>query len=337
MLYVTTRNNRDAFTACHSMTRSRAEDGGLYVPMHLPKLTHQEISRFSSLSFGQCVAEMLNLFFATKLTGWDVDFSIGRYPVRLEQLAHKIMMAESWHNPDWYYDRLEKNLMALLQTENRTPGSWVSIAVRMAVLAGFLSTEELREKESVDISVVSGDMTLPISAWYLRKMGFPVGNIICCCNENRLLWDLFCTGQMRTEGNPVSTIVPQADVALPINLERLIADCGDVSEVLRYHAACVDRAIYTAADVLMQQLHKGLFVSVVSSTRVETTIPNVSRTHDYILTPASALAYSGLLDYRAKTGITRTAIVLCDSCPICEAEIIGKLLDISPEELKKRI
>jgi len=337
LLYVTTRNHQDAFTTNHVLTRSRGVDGGLFVPLNLPKLSMQEISKFSQVSFGQCVADMLNLFFSTKLTGWDVDFSIGRYPVRVEQLAHRIFMAETWHNPDWQYQRLERNLRELLDAETEAPGNWVSVALRMSVLAGILGSQELQGAGPVDIAVISGDFTLPISAWYLRKMGFPIGNIICCCNENNQFWELICNGQMHTDSLAISTVVPEADIILPVNLERLISACGGVPENQRYLDCCRTGKSYSVSDAFLQQLRLGLFSSVISSNRIETTIPNVYKTHGRVLSPASALAYSGLLDYRAKTGISRTAVVMCDKNPVCAADTVAKAMDIPVAELKNLI
>lgn len=334
MLYVTTRNHQDAFTSSHTLTQNRAPEGGLYVPMKLPKLTAQERMRFSQMSFGQCVAEMLNLLFSTKLTGWDVDFSVGRYPVRLEPLTHRIFMAETWHNPDWQYSRLEKNLRELLQTEVDQPGNWVTVAIRMAVIAAILQSPEILGSGPVDIAAVSGDFTTPISAWYLRKMGFPIGNIVCCCNENNQFWELVCNGQMRTDGISLSTIVPEADVIHPVNLERLISDLFGTAETERYLVCGRNGSAYCVSDLMLQQLRQGINASVISSTRVETAIPNVYKTHQYILTPASALAYSGLLDYRAKTGITRTAIVISDQSPVCQGETVARLMDIPVAQLK---
>ena len=63
MLYVTTRNRQDAFTTNHVLTQNRGADGGLFVPLHFPKLTQQEWTAFSAKSFGQSVAEILNLIF----------------------------------------------------------------------------------------------------------------------------------------------------------------------------------------------------------------------------------------------------------------------------------
>ncbi len=337
MLYVTTRNHQDAFTSSHVLTSSRGADGGLFTPLHLPKLSEQDWKKLADMSFGQCTAELLNLFLATKLTGWDVDFSIGRYPVRIEPLPNRIVMAECWHNPDWRYKRLEQNLMDLVRSQMDLPGNWIGVVIRMAVLAGMILSQELLGMGKIDISVVSADFTAPISAWYLRKMGLPVGNIICCCNENNQLWDLICNGQMRTDAVGIATIVPEADMTLPVNLERLIFACGGALEVERYLNCCRTGQQYSVTDAMLQQLREGLYVSVASSTRVAATIPNVYKTHGYLLSPASALAYSGLMDYRTKAGSTRTAMLLCDQSPVCDATTVAKAMEIPVVQLKNLI
>ena len=81
MLYVTTRGKYDAFTAARTMNLDRGPDGGLFIPFRLPQLTRDEIIALGSKTFGQNVADILNLFFSTRLSGWDVDMTIGRSPV----------------------------------------------------------------------------------------------------------------------------------------------------------------------------------------------------------------------------------------------------------------
>ena len=39
MLYVTTRNNRDAYTARRALTENRGPDGGFFVPFREPVFT----------------------------------------------------------------------------------------------------------------------------------------------------------------------------------------------------------------------------------------------------------------------------------------------------------
>ena len=63
MLYVTTRNNRDPFTAYRAMREGRGPDGGFFLPFRHPMFSSEEINALAEKTFGQCVAEVLNRLF----------------------------------------------------------------------------------------------------------------------------------------------------------------------------------------------------------------------------------------------------------------------------------
>jgi len=337
LLYVTTRNNRDAFTAQRVLRENRGPDGGLYLPFHAPSFSEAQIHALAEKPFNECVAQTLNLLFRTRLSSWDVDCCVGKSPVRLQSLGHRILMAEGWHNPEWDYSGLMRNLVTQICGASCVPGSWVTIAVRIAVLFGIFAELKRSGIDQADISMVSGDFTAPISAWYARQWGLPVGNIICCCNENNGLWDFLSHGQLRTDAVSVSTFVPEADVALPVEIERLIYGCGGCQEVERFLDACRRGGTYCPPDAVLARIRQGMYVSVASSQRVQTTIPSIYKTHAYLLSAHSALAYGGLLDYRAKSGQTRHAIVLADKSPVSDAETVAKILGITPEALRSML
>ena len=109
------------------------------MPLRNPAFTPAQIAALEHKTFGQCVADVLNLLFQTNITAWDVDFSIGRYPVRLVNLRNRMVIAECWHNPDWCFQSTIANLAKLLESRGDLPGNWVTIAVRAAVLFGIFS------------------------------------------------------------------------------------------------------------------------------------------------------------------------------------------------------
>lgn len=332
MLYVTTRNDRDAVTSHRVLTEDRAPDGGFYVPLRHPVFTTEELEKLAAMPFSQRMAEVLNVLFQTKLTRWDVEFSIGRSAVKLVPLRHRIVMGEFWHNPDWCFRKLERSIAALLGTGSGIPGSWLRIAIRAAVLAA-VSLELSREGGEVDVSALSGDFLWPVSAWYARRWGFPLGSIVMCCNENKSLWELICHGQLRTDAVGISTELPEADIAVAPELERLIYGCGGKEETERY-LDCLRRGIsYFPEGQMLSKLQEGNYVSVVSSHRIPDIITGVLGTHNYLLTPASALAYGGLLDYRAKKGILRTSLVICESSPALEAKRLSEILGLPEAQL----
>lgn len=335
MLYATTRDPWDSFTVHHVLNENRGPDGGLFLPFQRPNITQEMIDSLADRSFGKNVADILNLLFQTQLTSWDVEFSIGRYPVRMEPLRHRILLAETWHNPQWNYQWTVDRLLELLCAPADMPGSWTRIGIGIAVLFGIYGLLKQKDVDTMDISAVSGDFSVPISAWYAREWGLPIGNIICCCNENNHLWDLICHGQLKTNAVSIPTIIPEADETLPVDLERLIFGCGGSEEVDRYLDACRRGESYCPDEEVYNKIQKGLFVSVVSTQRLEMTIPSVYRTHGYLMSPYTALAYSGLLDYRVKTGETGCAVVIADRKASCDKAVVARALGISEEALNR--
>ena len=327
MLYITTRNRRDAYTAQHTLRENRGPDGGMYLPFRGPAYSEQDWQKLACAPFGQRVAEVLNRLFGTRLTCWDVDVCIGRNPVPIVPLGHRTLVAELWRNPGESCEHMARELAEQLlgQSGNRT--GWVSIALRVAMLFGIYG--QLDAQEPTDISLISGDFSAPISALYAKNWGLPVGNIICCCNENSGLWELLHHGQLRTDAACVHTDIPEADVVVPEQLERLVFAAGGEAEVARYLEVCRRGGVYGPSSPVLTQMGRDFRVSVVSSARIGQTISSVYRTHNYILSPGAALAYAGLMDARAKPGLHKTALILAEKSPALDAEITAKALRIS--------
>lgn len=327
MLYVTTRNNRDAYTVHHALTKNRCPDGGQYLPFRHPHFSAEELDTLLQQSSGHCIAAVLNKLFNLNMTGWDVEFAIGRSPVRLKQLQHKVLVAEAWHTPGYRFDALLNALSGRIAKDSPV-SDWMQIAVRAAVLFGIFS--DLRKQGIIvaDISCVSGDFLMPISAWYARHWGLPIGNIICTCNENNSLWDLHCHGQLRTDTVSIPTILPEADVVVPQHLERLIYEYGGVPETLRYLECCRKGIAYYPPDGILTKFRKDFDISVVSSRRITTLIPSVYRTYGHLLSSAAAFAYAGLMDHRSKTGATGCAVVWSEKSPVEDSAAVSRILEI---------
>lgn len=341
MLYITTRDKTDSFTAPRSITADRGPDGGLFVPFRMPKLELAEIEALSEKTFGQAVADVLNLFFSAGLTGWDVDFAVGRSPVKQAAMNYRIWMVETWHNQQWDFDWLVRHLMTCVSGKELKITDWAKISARIAVLFGVFG-ELLRDgivdsEHPIDVAVMAGDFSGPMAVWYAREMGLPVGTIVCSCNENSAPWDLLHHGQIYTDTVAVSTGLPEADYSLPPDLERLVFSALGYDENRRYCDACRQGKLYTPDPELAEKLRSGMFGAVVSRKRMDGIIRNVYRTNSYLLDPYAALAYGGLQDYRAKTGESRPALILSERSPSRSDGIVAAALGVSVQELNDRL
>ena len=344
MLYVTTRSKNDPQTTPKALSTDRGTDGGLYIPFQMNPFAPDEVVAFKDKPFGQCVADILNHFFSCKLSAVDVDFTIGRFPVKITSMNHRILIAELWRNVMRDYDRTEQALVALVCSNlgcTVVGTSWLKIAIRIAVLFGIfgeiMRTGAVSSAQKIDVCVPTMDFSVPMAVWYARFLGLPIGNIICSCNENGALWELLHLGEMHTDSVVVNTTTPMADMAVPTELERLIHAVGGMDAAQRYVSVLEKRRIYRPAEELAAQIRKGMFSAVVSRSRLDALIPSVYRTNSYILGTYTALAYGGLMDYRAKTGQTRQALILAERSPLCDEKIVADAMRMSLAKLTEEL
>ena len=341
MLYLTTRTKNDTYTAARALSEDRSPDGGFYVPLRLPQFDKREIKELGKRSFSQNVAEIINLFFGTKLDSWSIEFAIGRYPVQLVPITGREVVAETWHNPSWRYSRLARGIeKAILQSDqiSPVPSDWLMVASGIAVLFGLFG-ELIREgaEMPMDVAVPNGDFSGPMAAWYAREMGLPIGNILCCCNDNNGTWRLLHKGEIRTDAVPIPTQTPLCDHTAPKDLERLIHAVLGPKSALAFAEVCHSGGTFYLEPEQQQTLRKGLYVPVTGLHRLESAVTNLYQNCRYLPDPYTALCYSGILDYRSVTGESRKVLIISEENPGYSLDFLAKCLGLSPWELKNRM
>ena len=303
MLYVSTRNHIDSFTAYRTLHEDRAPDGGMFVPIRFPKLSAEEIDGFKNGSFGETVAFVLNLFFSTDLIGWDIDSCVGRYPYKLIPMSHKLIVSELWHNHEADYNYLERQIYKKLTPDGfwgQKTTCWAKIAIRIAVICAIWGEIMAQETSAVDVALMMDDISAPMSVWYAKKMGLPIGRIICAGQDNGLFWDLVHRGEINASAQSNS---------VPGCAELLIYDVFGLEETKRFVNACDCNRSFRIDESEMSELSEALFVSVIGTQRIESLISSIYRSCGYAADDSVALGFGGLQNYRAQTGCSNKTVL----------------------------
>lgn len=344
MLYLTTRSKHDVHTAPVALRQDRGPDGGLFLPFRMPCFSSDEILALKGRSFGQNIADILNLFFSTKLTAWDIEMIMGRAPVKLVSMNYRVIVAELWNQMDQTFRKLICAISGKIHPDQDLigePSDWSELAVRIAVLFGvygeLLRTDQIRTNEPLNVAVSAGTFSGPMSVWYARKMGLPIDTVVCGCNENGGLWELLHRGELDAGAVSIRTDTPECDHAVAPDLERLIYGACGLDEVQRFFWSCTEGTVYAPPQEAYDALRQGMFAAVVSKGRVETIIPSVYRTSKYVLGPYAALAYGALTDHRSRTGNGMKTLLLSEHSPMYQTAFVTKTMHISSDELRKRI
>ncbi len=327
MLYLTTRDPFDTFTATKAWSADKADNGGLYLPFRMPKA---ELIDVKARSFGQNVAEMLNAFFASRMTGREVEFSLGRSPVRFAKLSGRVFSAEFWRGPEGSYRAMELKLAQRI-TGLAEPAmtSWLKIAIRIAFLFGIfgelMKAEAVDAEHPVDVALPGGDFGMVMAAWYTRSMGLPIANIVCSGEQGSVVLDLLRFGQTRLTCS-------SAEVQ---ELERLVYATLGIQAARTFADTVARGSTFSLLPGELQTLRHGLFCTTVSTDRQLQTANQHYHTYGYILDLKTADAYNGIMDFRTKSGELRYGLILADSSPADSADVITPALGIAKDQLSE--
>lgn len=343
MLYTSTRNKKETCTAQRALCADRADDGGLFVPVQLPRYSAQEILHLMDLPVNDVIAQVLNALFGLKIASRDVEFLVGKEILRMREINYRITIGELWRNPDGDFSRTLRILSEHLcvdKSVNR-PTLWAKVAVNIAMMfvmfnqMSYKSEADLERRQ--DVVVLGEDFVTPMAVWYARKMGLPIGAIICCCNDNGNIWDLLQRGQMKMEQTPVKTNTPKCDISMPEGFEWLLYETQGPEAVAEFASACELGGLYQIDPKAYPIIKQGMYAFVVGEKRSLDIIPNVYSATGYVLCPYSALTYSGLMDYRAMSGENGPALMISQWSPLHSKDIVAQAMGISVSDLRERI
>ena len=308
MLYLSTRNTTDCYTSYRALNEAQAPDGGVYVPFRLLRYSDGELLGLRSQTPCEVIAKVLNQFFSVKLSGWDVECVVGRIPVKAEVVNQRLLFAEFWRNPDGSMKYLIHNLYRRMTGKLHAQG-WSYVAIEIALLFGFYTAAEVNPNQGLDVAVVADDFADMAAIEYAKQMGLPINMIVCAAEDDSAVWDLLTRGDFNTGVGEQ-----------PKYLECFLFARLGKNAVLRYLEAAEKKRIFRVDEEELQTLIDNRFCSVVSSNRVDSIISGMYRANGYAIDLVTAMAYGGLQDYRAYTGLNRETLILAKKRPAQEKE-----------------
>ena len=108
------------------------------------------------------------------------------------------------------------------------------IAYYVSAYADMVASGGVRPGEPMDVSVPTGNFGNILGAYYARRIGVPIGRLLCASNENNVLTEFITTGVYDIAGRPfVSTPSPSMDILVSSNLERLLFESTQDPERVR--------------------------------------------------------------------------------------------------------
>lgn len=191
------------------------------------------------------------------------------------------------------------------------------IVYYISAYCGLVTDGELGHNQPVNFCVPTGNFGNILAAHYARRMGLPIGKLLCASNRNKVLTDCIRTGIYDRNRPFYCTSSPSMDILISSNLERLLFElCGsDGAAVAALQRDLAGRGRFVLPDQAVQTLDRGFWAGFCDEQGTADTIREVFTRCSYLLDTHTAVAVQVAGQYQAATQDTTPMVIVSTASP----------------------
>lgn len=192
----------------------------------------------------------------------------------------------------------------------------------------LLEHGEIGEGEKINITVPTGNFGNILAAYLAKRMGLPVGTLLCASNDNKVLYDFFCTGVYDRRREFILTSSPSMDILISSNLERLIYRIAgnDDQKNQSLMEELKENGKYGITPEMKGQL-VSFYGNYASEEETASAIREVYKESNYILDPHTAVAAAVCKKYQEETGDTAKTVIASTASPFKFTKSVMSAID----------
>lgn len=170
--------------------------------------------------------------------------------------------------------------------------------------------------DEVNFSVPTGNFGDILAGYLAKRLGLPVGRLICASNANNVLTDFIRTGTYDRRRPLLKTTSPSMDILVSSNLERLLyLLSGDTALVAELMEKLSREGVYTVPEALKNAIQREFWAGCCDDGRAAEVIGRVYREQGYLCDTHTAAGFAAAQDYVAATGDHAPMVVLSTASP----------------------
>lgn len=176
------------------------------------------------------------------------------------------------------------------------------IAYYFSAYLDLVSSGQTQMGEKVNFAVPTGNFGNILAAYYAKRMGLPVGKLICASNKNNILTDFIRTGTYDKRREFYRTMSPSMDILISSNLERLLFELADRDPVrvrLRMDKLAQE-GVYDLYDDELEEVQKLLWADFCGEDETVETIYEFFEEYQYPMDTHTACAMYAASNYMAQ-------------------------------------
>ncbi|MEG2051352.1 MAG: threonine synthase [Oscillospiraceae bacterium] len=214
--------------------------------------------------------------------------------------------------------RLEQSGMMFSSANSINWGRLVpQIVYYVSAYCDMITQGTIKNGELMNVVVPTGNFGNILAAYYAKKMGLPIGKLICASNANNVLTDFLTTGRYDRNRAFHTTTSPSMDILISSNLERLIFDlCGkDDKKLNQWMSELAAEGVYDVGDEMINEIRELFCAGFCDDEGTKDSIKQIFEKFNYLCDTHTAVAVNVCNQYREKSGDKTPVVIASTASP----------------------
>jgi threonine synthase len=168
----------------------------------------------------------------------------------------------------------------------------------------------------MNVAVPTGNFGNLLAGYYAKRMGLPVGQIICASNKNNVLADFFASGVYQSQRAFFKTSSPSMDILVSSNFERFLYEMSerDVQKILTWYDSS-NLGTFTVDSSTLKLCQNTVFAGWANEEETQETISRSYKAYQYVFDPHTAVAMTVYENYLAATNDHTFTVIASTASP----------------------
>ncbi len=207
------------------------------------------------------------------------------------------------------------------------------IVYYISAYCDLLVRKDVRMGETVDFCVPTGNFGNIFAAYIAKKMGLPIGRLVCASNVNNILTDFLRTGVYDRNRDFHVTMSPSMDILISSNLERLLYFVVGPEKTAEYMDSLKKTGRYEVDADILAKINETFIGYFASEEETADTIRNFFEKDGYLADTHTAVALTACEKYRAENGSAHPLIAVSTASPYkFAADVYCSLTGKTPDD-----
>ena len=196
----------------------------------------------------------------------------------------------------------------------------------------LLKRGQITMGDKVNFCVPTGNFGDILAGYLAKKLGLPVGTLVCASNANNVLTDFIQTGTYDRRRPLHKTVSPSMDILVSSNLERLLyfMSDGNTELVADLMGKLNQEGVYIVPEAMQEAIRSEFWAGCCDDEKTKAIIGKVWSQQGYLCDTHTAAGWAVAEDYVNQTGDNRPMVVLSTASPYkFPAAVLSSLGEVS--------